>query len=131
MYNYQIGAQYSFTVFPAALLGNNFQNCVVNGIIDAKTAQSYIDIYGDNAQFFPYLPAGTNSDPTKTNYIKITTSSGQVVILAATWIDESTISVITSQTITATIANIGPADVARIKNVLAANGYSSVVVTIQ
>lgn len=131
MYNYQIGSAYSFSVFPDVLLGNNFNNLVVNSVMDAVTAQTQIDINGLWAQYYPYLPSGTVNDPTKTNYVKFTTSTGNVIILAALWIDESTITVVTAQSIVVTIANVGPSDVARVKNALVANGYNNTLVVLQ
>lgn len=132
-YNYQIGQVLSFDVYPAAVLGNNFQNVTVLGTLDPSSANQVIDIVGSHAAVFSsLLAAGQNvpNDPTQYNYIKIKTQAGQISALGMPWINESTITATTNQVITATISGVTAADVLGVQNALVANGYTQFKVTI-
>lgn len=110
MTTYQIGSTYSFQVYPVAQLGNNFQNVVVLAVLDATTVQQLgIDIWGMHMQLYPSLPEGTPNDPTQYQYIRIKLQSGQTTILAVPWIDDSTVELVSAQTLAAVISNIDAA----------------------
>lgn len=132
-YNYQLGQTLSFDVYPAAVLGQSFENVTVLGLIDPGTANGSIDIIGMHAAVYPYLlQAGLNvpNDPTQYNYIKIRTQSGKVTVLGMPWINESTIVATTNQVITAVVSGVTAQDVQGIQNALIANGYNQFKVTI-
>jgi hypothetical protein len=130
--DYQIGLTYSFNVFPVALLGNNFQNVVVQAILDAGTTQQLgVDIQALAKQMYPLLPSGTPSDPTTYQYLKLQLASGASVILAVPWIDDSSVELVTQQTIVATISNVSSQDLSRIKLALVQNGYNNVSLALQ
>ncbi len=123
---YQIDQVYSFNVFPVALLGNNFQNVTVQALLDANTAQILgVDIQAIHRQIYPLLPPGTPSDPTKYTYLKVRLQSGAVSILAVPWIDDTTVSLVSSATIVVTIGNVSSLDQARIQACLVQNGYGN------
>jgi hypothetical protein len=116
--DYQIGLTYSFNVFPVALLGNNFQNVVVQAILDAGTTQQLgVDIQALAKQMYQYL--------------KLQLASGASVILAVPWIDDSSVELVTQQTIVATISNVSSQDLSRIKLALVQNGYNNVSLALQ
>lgn len=129
-YPYQLGQVLSFDVFPASVLGNNFENATVLGLLDPSSANQIIDIVSNHAAVFPYLPAGVPNDPTQYNYIKIRTQSGKITALGMPWINESTITATTNQVITAIISGVTTSDLQRVQNALISNGYNSISVTI-
>lgn len=130
--DYQVGSTYSFNIFPVALWGNNFQNVVVQAVLDAGTVQQLgVDIQALNKQAYPFLPAGTPSDPTKYTYLKLLLPSGASVVLAVPWIDDTSVQLVTQQTIVATISNVSSQDLNKIKLALVQNGYSNVALVLQ
>jgi hypothetical protein len=125
---YQIGTTYSFSVYPAAILGNDYSNVIVQGIMDAATASAtgLIDIYAAHANMYPYLPAGTiPDDPTSYNYLKLKLSDVTTPqILGIPFIIDSSVQIVNAQSITAVIANVTNTDLPNISNLLAAAGYT-------
>lgn len=132
MTQYAIGSTYSFNVYPVARLGNNFQNCVLQAILDASTVQQLgNDIYGWQKNLFPYLPAGTPSDPTQYQYLRFKLQSGISTILAVPWIDDSTVTLVESQTLQVTIGNVDAATWSpRVQLALAQLGLTNVTITV-
>jgi hypothetical protein len=129
-YAYQLGQILSFDVYPSAVLGDNFQNVTVLSLLDPQSANQIIDIVGMHANVYSSLPAGTPNDPTQYNYVKIRTASGQISALGMPWINESTITSTTNQTITAIVSGVTASDVQGVQNALIANGYTNISVTI-
>jgi hypothetical protein len=131
-YNYQLGQVLSFDVYPAQVLGNNFENVTILGLLDPQSANQIIDIVGSHAAVYPYLPSANNvpNDPTQYNYIKIRTQSGQISALGMPWVNESTISATTNQVITALVQGVTASDVQNVINALTTNGYPNISVTI-
>ncbi|WP_233875053.1 phage DNA polymerase-associated SH3 family protein [Paraburkholderia adhaesiva] len=130
-YDYQIGQVLTFDVYPAPVLGNNFQNVTVQGILNQESANQVVDTVGLHIKVWPWLePQGTPNDPSQYNYIKIKTQSGSVTALGMPWINESTIQAITSQTITALISNVTASDIQGVQNALISNGYTAIDVSI-
>lgn len=107
---YEIGSTYSFQVYPVAQLGNNFQNTVVLAKLDADTVKQLgVDIWGMHKQLYASLPSGTPNDPTQYQYLRLKLQSGQTTILAVPWIDDSTVELVSSETLQVTIGNIDSA----------------------
>jgi hypothetical protein len=130
-YNYQIGQVISFDVYPAAILGNSFEYVTVLAIMDQSTANGIIDTVGNHIKMYPYLkPQGTPNDASQYNYIKVRTQSGAITALGMPWINESTIKVWTSQTITAVITGVTASDIPAVQNALISNGFPNISVTV-
>lgn len=108
--SYQIGSTYSFNTYAPDLLGTNYQNVVVAGIMDAGSVQQLgFDVVGNNQQVYPSLPPGTPSDPTKYTYLRLKMQSGVYQAIAVPWIDDSSVQLIQAQNLQVLIANIDPA----------------------
>jgi hypothetical protein len=129
--NFQINQVYSFNVFPVQVLGNNFKNVTIQGVMDAESAGQFIDIQGVHREIYPFLPAGTPSDPFQYTYLKIKNSSGAVQYLAVPWIDDSSVVLVTARTCVATIANVSATDLDNIKAALLRNGFPNVTLALQ
>jgi hypothetical protein len=128
--NFVLRGVYSFDVFPAALLGTDYKNVTVLAIMDAATANREIDIQALHAQIYPMLPVGTPNDPYGYDYVKIKTTAGNVTILGIAWINDTTVTLVQSNTITAVIGNVSAVDVLRIRNALIQNGYNNIALSI-
>lgn len=128
---FAVGRSYNFKVFPADLLGNNFNQVTVLGVINADIAQLQLDINALHAQVYPYLPSGTPNNPRGYDYVFIRTQSGETTVLGITWIDLSTVVEISSGTIIAEIPNCTSSDIQRVREALSANGFSGFNVKMQ
>jgi hypothetical protein len=131
-YNFQIGQTYSFQVYPSALLGNDWNNVKVTSVMSYEDAQKQKDVASLHIKFFPYFGPQTNTpnDPSSYLYIKVKTQSGAYTILGVPWIVDSSVMLVTAQTVTATISGVTPSDIPKIQAALVANGYNNVSLTI-
>jgi hypothetical protein len=125
MYNYQIGTAYNFNTLAPAILGATFNNAKLLSIMDFNTAMKFTNIAQQAQIVYPVLPAGTPTDPSSYVYLLFQTSTGATVVLANVWINESTIVVSTTATITVVVTNVTTADVSVIRNMLLNAGYTS------
>lgn len=131
-YNFQTNGVYSFSVYPKALLGNDFQNVTILGTINYILANRVISCQEKHVQVYPYIPVanGTPNDYRQYNYIDVRLASGEETVLGIPWIDASTIVLQQAQTINVAIGNVTAADVDKVRNCLVANGYNNVDITI-
>jgi len=129
---YQIGSTYSFSVYPVAQLGNNFQNIQVLALLDATTVQQLgVDIWAMHKNIYPTLPAGTPNDPTQFQYLRIKLQSGTSTIIAIPWINDSTVELVSAQTLDVKIYNVDPATwIPRVQLALAQLGLNNVQVSV-
>jgi len=129
-YAYQVGTVYSFSVYAANVLGTDFQNVTVEAILNADIAQRLgLDIQALQALIYPYVPS-MPTDPTQFNYIQVLTAAGNLTILGMPWIDETTITVVSGQTITAVIPNVTAADMSIVQAALSMQGYENIQLTL-
>lgn len=117
---------YSFNVYPVSLLGDDFKNVTVLSVLGYQTARMFADVDAIHANVYPYLPAGSPSDPSTIDYVQLKTASGEQVILGIPWINEDTIELKESGRMSVLIEDVGSVDVARVRAALAQNGYKIV-----
>jgi len=126
MYNYQIGTSYNFLTLAPAILGTQFNNATLLSIMNHDTAMKFANIDQQAQIVYPALPAGTPNNPQSYVYLLFQTSAGTNVVLANVWINESSITVATTATITVTVTKVTTADVTVIRNILLNAGYNSI-----
>ncbi len=130
MINFQLKQVYSFSVHPVAVLGNNFNNVTIVGLMDQDQANKEIDTQALHVQVYPYLPTGTPNRPDGYDYVKIKFPSGDTSILGLAWIKEDTVTKIVSSTINVKLGNVSPADVTRVRNALVQNGFNDIEISV-
>lgn len=125
IYEVQIGQRFSFEVYPTSILGNQFQDVRLEGILSARSAASYgVDIEALHANVYPTLPQGsTPNDPFVYGYIRIQYPSGEFAVLGIPWIRQDTIQIATGGRITLTFEDKTQADLDRMLLSLSSNGY--------
>lgn len=123
-----IGKVVSFNLYPASILGTNYNLSKVLAILDADTAMAYVDVSQLHTSVY-----GTIPDPNKPvddyrsySYLKLQLSNGQTGIIGIPWIDGE-LTIHQNNTIRADISNVGASDVAKIRTMLIANGYNDAV----
>lgn len=119
-----VNGKYNFEVFPAALLGNDFKNVVVLGIVHPAIAQNFLDIEAMHVQVYPYLPTGTPNDARGYDYIMIRTISGTTTVLGMPWINADTITNVEAGTMVVELVNVTSQDIQRVSDALIANGFN-------
>lgn len=129
--NFKIKGVYNFDVYPSAILGTSFKNVTVMAIMDRATANKEIDTQAMHVLMYPYLPSGSVNDPDGYDYIKIKTTTGQTTIIGISWINDDTVELVESRTVTVVIDGVTASDVNRIKNALVQNGYSALTISIK
>lgn len=131
MYPFELKKAYSFSVYPAAILGNNFSNCTVLAIMDYESAlQALPDLAATQANVYPYLPQGTPREPSSYDFVKIRMASGAITIVAVPWINLATVAVVESRKMTIVIDGVGSVDVERVRGALVQNGYNNLTIEI-
>lgn len=129
MYNFVIGNVYTFGTRAPSLLGALFENVTILGIVDYNIATTFRNVDLDHKRIYPLLPNGTVDNPKKFTYILVKAESGQTTVLAYEWIDDSTIELVDSVTLTVTIPNVNSADAAKVRDALSLLGFLQFTIT--
>lgn len=125
-----IGGRFSFEVYPSSVIGNNFKNVQVLTLMDAATASQYADIFALHEAVRPYLPVGTVNDPLKFTYARLRSSSGYTSVVAAEWINQSTIVEVLSSRVSIIVNNASPADPVKLRNLLISANYPDIEISV-
>ena len=124
--NFQLGSVYSFDMWPVALLGANFKNATVTGILDEKSARRFISTRELHANIFPTLPVGTPNNPAAYNYLQITTQQGVDTVIGIAWIKDASVQLILSTTYKVLVGDITASDLPRLRNALLQSGFNNI-----
>lgn len=128
---FTVNSKYNFEVFPVQILGVDFKNVVVLGVITADIAQNFLDIDAVHVQVYPYLPQGTPNDPRSYDYVMIKSLSGEKTVLGIPWINADTIINVESGIIAVQISNVNSQDIQRVSDALIANGFNQFTIDIR
>lgn len=125
------GETISFEVYPSTLLGNGFNDVVVEGEVSADVARMLgFDYISQHANVYPTLPEGTPANPTQYSYLVFRTVSGQQKIVGVPWIKIDTLVRRETTSVFVEVPGAGATDVSAIVAALSANGYRSKNVTV-
>lgn len=127
-YDFKVGQNYSFDVYPSNILGTNFKNVKLLAILDCDSANGIIQTKPMHINVFPYLPQGTPNNPEQYNYLKILTASGAVTAIGIPWIKESTVTVVSYKKAIVEIEPVNLEDGPKIAAALIKNGFPNVTV---
>ena len=125
-YPFELKKVYNFDIYPAILLGNDFQNVTIMAVMDFESANQLADLSARHVNVYPHLPPGTPDDPSMYDYVKVKMPSGENTILGIPWINLDTLTLVQSLTIVATIDGVSGADVERVRVALVQNGYNNI-----
>jgi hypothetical protein len=119
----------NFSQYAPAIIGQGYQGAKILAILDADSANAYINTATVHASVFPFLPAGTPNDPTGYPYLKIKTASGQTTAVGLPWIQDDSFVVQTAAKLTIVIDSVSPADQNNITAMLAALNITNFTIT--
>lgn len=127
--SFELFKSYNFNTLAPTILATNYKNVKVLSIMNHDTALKYFVPATTSASVFPFLPIGTVSDPTKYTYILFESNDSLKTVLALEWIDQSTITVVSYQTLTLTVTQAAAGDADKIKQSLLLLGITNFTLT--
>lgn len=124
-YDLQIGSSYNFTLYSPSILGNDYKNAKVLGLLDYDSAIIIQDIAPIHAAIYNQLPTGTPSNPKDLIYIKLQVSSGEKRVIAMDWISSTPV---LNNTADITVKIIGEdlSSIPLIRQLLITNGFTNI-----
>ena len=123
--NLTIGKTYTFSTISPVFLGSKIVNAKLKSIADADTARKFAPIDQTWAQVYPSLPLGTVNDANIVTFYLFETLNKSTVVMAAPWIVEDSVELITATTITATLSSASLSDVEKLRLALVASGFTN------
>ena len=123
---FSVNTKYSFEVYPISILGNEYKNVIMLGIVNPAIAQRFLDIDAVHNQVYPYLPKGTRDDPRAYDYVMIRTVSGEITVLGIPWINHDTVVEVESSTMIVEIMDVSSSDMDKVRDALILNGYNKI-----
>ena len=123
-YDLDINSAYNFALLAPAVLGAGYSSAVLAGILDYSSAILIDDVTAKHGAVLPSLPSGTPSNPKSLIYLKLLTTTGNTVVIAQDWISTAPQLVQATQAVV-TISNISTNDIARLREVLTSNNFTS------
>lgn len=121
--SFKIGKIYTFNTLAPAVLGVIVKNARLTGIVDYSTACKHINVDMLQRNVYPLLPAGTPNITSDYTYYLFKGESGNMVVLADVWIEETSIEEALGKTISISIPNANLEDVTRIRDTLNLMGF--------
>ena len=126
--DFKISATYTFDTNAPAILGTTITNAKLLAIMDYETALKYDNVDLKYRTIYPLLVSAIDS-PKSCIYYRFNSESGESIILADQWINESTVTVIKHITMNIVLNKTVTSDQLIISNMLKAMGYSNFVIT--
>ena len=113
----------TFTVYPAQIIGNDFQYVKVIGIVNAQVAESLgLNAYTLHQQVYPILPRGSvpnNAD--EYDFLLIEMQNGTKMAFGKPWIDINTLQIHVQNKATLILTNISAEKLQIVREALSAN----------
>ena len=122
--NFNVNGKYTFEVYPITILGNDYKNVIVLGVVNPSIAQKFLDIDAVHNQVYPYLPEGVRDDPRAYDYVLLRTISGETTVLGIPWINQESIVEVESTTMIVEILDVTSQDIEKVSDALIVNGYN-------
>ena len=114
----------SFEVYPTTVIGNNFRDVRLEGILSAQSAtETGLDIRALHMAVYPSLPQGTPNNPFSYDWIKIQHVNGSYETIGIPWIRPDSVTLSVGGRITLVFEDKTQQDLERIQSALSANGY--------
>lgn len=123
--NLEIGKTYTFATTAPGILGTEIKNALLESILSFNVATKYDNIVLKYRQIYPQLPQGTPNTPESCIYFLFKTESGEEVVFADQWINESTIEVIEHINFQVLFTSAAIQDMTRVRDAMNALGYTN------
>ena len=121
--NLQLGKVYTFNTTAPSLLGVTIRNAKLISTMGYSEAIGLENIDLKYRSIYPLLAEGTPDTPEACIYYRFASESGEKIILADQWIQESSIEVIEHIQFRVTFSDASLIDMTRVRDALNALGY--------
>lgn len=123
--NAKYGDIISFSVYPAAILGNNFQQVKLVGLVNAQIAETMgLNAYARHQQVYATLPKGSApNDADQYNFIIVEMQNGQKQAIGVPWINIDTIQIFTENKVRLVLSNVPPEMFETLRAAMSANDF--------
>lgn len=124
----EYGDVISFEVYPANIIGNNFKQVKLVGLVDVKMAALQgIDPYVLHKQVYTFVPDGKiSSQASEYMYAVVEFANGQRQTIGVPWINLATLTVHRSNNVIFVTQNLQPTQIEMVREFMAANGITLV-----
>lgn len=126
--NLSIGKSYTFNTKAPAILGTIIKNAKMISQLDYESAVAFDNIDLKFRTIYPALPPGTPDNPQSCTYYRFLSESGEKIIMADQWIDETTVEVVEHINFQVTFADGSLADMTRVRDALNALSFTNYVI---
>jgi hypothetical protein len=120
-----VGNIYSLSTVAPGILGARLERAKLSGIIDYNTANSFINVESIQRAVYSILPTGTPVSPKSYSFFIFTLENGETKVLAKEWMDESSIELIETVTITVKLIANNASEVTKIREALSLLGHKN------
>lgn len=122
-----IGKTYTFNTRAPAILGTTVKNAKLLLQCDYDSATAFENIDLRFRTIYPALPPGTPDNPAACKYYRFLSESGEKIVLADQWIDESSVEVVEHINFQATFTDGSLEDMVRVRDALNSLGMTNYV----
>lgn len=126
--NVQIGSTYNFFLRAPAILGAEYKNATVMGVLDFDSANVIQDVAPLHASVYSSLPTGTPKDAKDLLFIKIRTSTGEVRVIAKDWLSMDPVLVV-NKNVRVDILNVDLSKLPLLRAALEHTGFTNFTIT--
>ncbi len=123
--NLTLGTTYTFNTLAPSILGAIIQNAKLVSMMDYESAKHYDTVDLKYRAIYPLLPVGTPDQPEHTVYYRFISESGEPIVIAESWIDQSSLESVDFVNIQVLIQQTNLSEVTRLRNALNALGYTN------
>lgn len=120
-----IGDKITFRLFGQSIIGTEYTNVKVDGVLDWHTAGLLGDVAAKHKLLYPTITTpNTPESFDQIQYLKVTLPNGTSDVVGITWIDSSSIVKVTKGTAKVTIENIDGAGLEAVRKALLSVGVT-------
>lgn len=123
-----IGKTASFSLYPSAIIRDEFRDVKIEAIATADNATKY-NLAEMHANVYGTLPEGSPNDYRSYKYLIVRFPSGQTMAVGIPWIVENSFELYSTTNINVEIRGKGIENVDEIRRILAARGYTDVTIS--
>ena len=129
--NELVGKTVTFDLYPASVIGTNFDRVEVIGLGKHEMVTGLISPATMHASVYPLLPPGSPKDYRDYEYLMVKLPSGKLTAVGVPWIVPDSVTIVTRTDISITIHDASLSDVPLLKRILNENGYIDIDVSVK
>lgn len=125
------GNNYTFSTYAPNILGSNFRNLELVGVVSYEIASTFTNVATKHAAVLASLPVASEKDPSKLEYLIFKSSADSKLVLATSWINMATVESALAVKIICEVQDVSPAAVDHLRQLLSSAGYKKFTTTVE